>query len=476
MKKKKIQIESPEQEQRIACAKKTSIGGQALMEGIMMRGPKKSAMAVRNPQKEIVLEVTSISTKKPPIITKIPVARGVYNFIMSMAIGYKALMRSAQISGLDEIEEELAKEKAEKKAAKKAKKEAKLAAAKGETAKEVTESSESTDPKESEAAASEADGVNVAEESATTEELKQGEENAKSEKSEKSEEASKASANGKKDKKEGSSSLTTIITVISVVLGTALALGLFIFLPDLLSEGISYPLPNAKVWRPIFSGIIKIIILVAYMALVCLLKDIRRTFEYHGAEHKTIFCYEAGLPLTVENVRKQRRFHPRCGTSFLILMLIISIAIGLCINPVYLAITGVPAEGIIFTIIKLCLLPLTMGIGYELIKFAGRHDNILTRIISAPGMWLQRITVKEPSDDMIECAIAAFVAVVPEDQANVVANAQSITVIESDAKDSAEEQASETTEEPASEVTEEQTAEVADEQVPKATDEQNDNL
>ena len=156
------------------------------------------------------------------------------------------------------------------------------------------------------------------------------------------------------------------------------------------------------------------------MALVCLLKDIRRTFEYHGAEHKTIFCYEAGLELTVENVKKQQRFHPRCGTSFLILMLIVSIAIGLCINPIYFAITGTPANGIAFTLIKLCLLPLTMGIGYELIKLAGRHDNLFTRIISAPGMWLQRVTVKEPSDDMIECAIAAFLAVVPEDQSDKV--------------------------------------------------------
>ena len=132
----------------------------------------------------------------------------------------------------------------------------------------------------------------------------------------------------------------------------------------------------------------------------------------------TIFCYEAGLELTVENVRKQRRFHPRCGTSFLILMLIISIAIGLCINPVYHSITGADADGWIFSLIKLCLLPITMGIGYELIKLAGRHDNLFTRIISAPGMWLQRITVKKPTDDMIECAIAAFLAVVPDDNSD----------------------------------------------------------
>ena len=135
---------------------------------------------------------------------------------------------------------------------------------------------------------------------------------------------------------------------------------------------------------------------------------------YHGAEHKTIFCYENGLPLTVENVRKQGRFHPRCGTSFLILMLIVSIVIGFLIP---IRIPGL--RGMAYTFvragIKLLLIPLIMGIGYELLKFAGRHDNLLTRIISAPGKWLQRITVLEPTDDMIECAIKAFVAVMPDE-------------------------------------------------------------
>ena len=223
-----------------------------------------------------------------------------------------------------------------------------------------------------------------------------------------------------KPEKKKSSGLTTVITVIAGVLGVALALVLFIFLPDFLAGLASDPLPNSTVWRPIFAGILKILILIIYMALVCLMKDIRRTFEYHGAEHKTIFCYEAGLELTVENVRKQRRFHPRCGTSFLILMLIVSIGIGLCIDPIYMAITGnpEPTNKFLFSLIKLCLLPLTMGIGYELIKLAGRHDNLFTRIISAPGMWLQRLTVKEPTDDMIECAIKAFEAVVPEDNSD----------------------------------------------------------
>ena len=137
------------------------------------------------------------------------------------------------------------------------------------------------------------------------------------------------------------------------------------------------------------------------------MKDIRRTFMYHGAEHKSIFCYEKGLPLTVENVRKQKRFHPRCGTSFMILMLIVGIIISILI-PI--------KHTILRTVVKLLLLPLTVGIGYELIKLAGRRDNWFTRFISAPGVWVQHITTVEPDDSMIECAIKALEAVIPEDQ------------------------------------------------------------
>jgi uncharacterized protein YqhQ len=143
------------------------------------------------------------------------------------------------------------------------------------------------------------------------------------------------------------------------------------------------------------------------MWAISLMKDIRRTYMFHGAEHKTIFCYEAGLELTVENVKKMRRFHPRCGTSFLILMLLVSIVVGFFIPPTL--------PTLLRAAIKLALIPVIMGIGYELIRFAGRHDNILTRIISIPGLWLQRMTVFEPDDDMIECAIAAVKEVVPED-------------------------------------------------------------
>ena len=162
----------------------------------------------------------------------------------------------------------------------------------------------------------------------------------------------------------------------------------------------------------------RIVILVVYMLLVSRMKDIRRTFMYHGAEHKTIFCYESGLELTVENVRKQRRFHPRCGTSFLILMLIVGIIISFFIDPIFMAFGIAHIPTIVRTLVKLLLLPLIMGIGYELIKLAGRHDNVFTRIISAPGLWLQRLTVFEPDDDMIECALTAFKEVIPEDNSD----------------------------------------------------------
>ena len=174
----------------------------------------------------------------------------------------------------------------------------------------------------------------------------------------------------------------------------------------------------ASLVKSFFESFLRIVVLVGYMALVSLMKDIRRTFMYHGAEHKTIFCYESGLELTVENVKNQRRFHPRCGTSFLILMLLVGMFISFLIDPISIAATGAVPPTWLRSIIKILLLPLTMGIGYELIRLAGKHDNLFTRIISAPGMWLQRLTVFEPTDDMIECAITAFVEVIPEDESD----------------------------------------------------------
>ena len=366
---------------KITCAKKTSIGGQALIEGIMMRGPKMSAMAVRNTKGEIVLEKSEISSSNRPKIFKLPIIRGVFNFVDSMKIGYKCLMRSAEISGLDELEEELAREKEAKKQAKKAKK------------KGITEPEEAI----------------ITEESNTE-----------------SEAAPEATPESTPEKKKESSLLVSLVMVIASVLGIALSIGLFIMLPTFVYDWLTRLLPFMvsgnlaldSLVKSFFEGILKIAVLVGYMALVTLMKDIRRTFQYHGAEHKTIFCYENGLDLTVENVKAQRRFHPRCGTSFLVLMLLVGMFISFLIDPIFYLTMGVLPHVAIRAFIKLLLLPITMGIGYELIKLAGRRDNAFTRIISAPGLWLQRVTVLEPTDDMIECAIAAFVEVIPEDESD----------------------------------------------------------
>lgn len=312
-------------ENKSCIAKKTSIGGQALIEGIMMRGPKQSAMAVRNPQGEIVLEKWDNvpADKKPNFIDKlkkVPVVRGVFNFASSMAMGYKSLMKSAEIAGFEDEEE-----------------------------------------------------------------------------------------------KESSKGLMAVVGVIAAILGVVLSVGLFIFLPTFIYDLIAKLLPflaGKAFLKSLFEGILKIVILVGYMAVVSRMNDIKRTFQYHGAEHKTIFCYEAGLELTVDNVQKQGRFHPRCGTSFLIVMVIVGVFIGLLIP------AGLPS--LLRTAIKLLLLPITMGIGYEFIKFAGKSDNKITKILSAPGLWMQRITVLEPTDDMIECAIAAVNEVIPEDGSDLI--------------------------------------------------------
>ena len=383
-----------------ACpTKKTSIGGQALLEGIMMRGPKKSAMAVRKPDGEMVIEVSDLKSANRKGFLKWPVVRGVVNFVDSMMVGYQAMMRSAELSGLDELIEEEEREKAAKKAAKAAAKKAK---------KECDAPGEI--PAEEPASVSEEVSKANTEET-VVEEAPVEEAPATAEKKEEKKAAS--------EKKETSGTMMGVM-VVALILGLGLALLLFKVLPETVYELITWVFPKLAgegYWfnflRAAITGIVKIGVMVAYMAAVTLMKDIRRTFMYHGAEHKTIFCYEQGLELTVENVRKQKRFHPRCGTSFLILMLLVSIFVSLFIpaNLVDHKILNVLAR----TGISLITLPFIMGIGYELIRFAGRHDNLFTRIISAPGVWLQHITTKEPDDSMIECAIAAVKEVIPED-------------------------------------------------------------
>ena len=347
--------------------KKTSIGGQALIEGIMMRGPQKTAMAVRDPKGRIILEECETKGVRRPRICRLPIIRGIFGYIDSMTVGYKCLMKSAELAGLDEVVERPAE--GEKK---------------DDGWVRVTGEAEAA----------------PAEEPAATEE--------------KPEEK-------KEEEKKLPGWVMTLTMVASVVLSLAIAVLVFIRLPLFLYGLLPIRVRDTgsavlnSLIKSAFEGVIKIVLLVGYMAAISLMKDIRRTFMYHGAEHKTIFCYEAGLPLTVENVRRQRRFHPRCGTSFLILMLIVSIFTSFFIDPISIAIGGQILPDALRVIVKLALIPLIVGLGYELIKLAGRHDNLFTRIISAPGMWLQHVTVFEPTDDMIECAIAAVRRVIPDD-------------------------------------------------------------
>lgn len=197
-----------------------------------------------------------------------------------------------------------------------------------------------------------------------------------------------------------------VLGTVAVVLGVGLAAVLFVLIPTGLSS-LFKPVIGTGIGLSLIEGLIKVIILVGYMWLCSRMAEIHRVFEYHGAEHKSIACYEAGLPLTVDNVRPQRRFHPRCGTSFLFLVVFISIIVGSFISW---------KNALLRMLIKLLLIPVVVGISYELIKLAGRSDGLFTRIISAPGLWLQHITTCEPDDGQIECAIAALTAVIPEDE------------------------------------------------------------
>lgn len=215
-----------------------------------------------------------------------------------------------------------------------------------------------------------------------------------------------------------SKKVMNVITAIASVLGVLLAFALFFFLPSKITDFFNNLASGAlSNFRALIEGVMRMIIFVVYIALVSLMKDIKRTFMYHGAEHKTIFCYEHGLELTVENVRKQSRFHPRCGTSFMFVIIIISVIISSIIS---VAFPDLRNNIAIWMVVKLLILPLVMGFGYEFIKYAGRHDNLFVKILSAPGLWMQRLTTKEPDDSMIEVGIAAFKAVItdnPEDDA-----------------------------------------------------------
>ena len=424
-----------QEKQKQACARKTSIGGQALMEGIMMRGPRKSAMAVRNPQGSIVVEEFETKGAQRPAICRWPVIRGIFGYIDSMAVGYRCLMRSAEIAGLEDVVEESPRKKKKREA-----REAAAAAAAGaapiarpgETgagapqADSTAENARPADAAESTQPAGTAENARPAdatEENTTSGAAESAQQDGAGTAAGGASAAARAAAAAEGEKKLPAWVMTAMM-IGSGVLAVALAVGLFIVLPSLLFDLLAMAFPYLKdtgsaalnsLFKSGFEGIVKVLLLVGYMAAISLMKDIRRTFMFHGAEHKTIFCYEAGLELTVENVRRQRRFHPRCGTSFLILMVLVSIFISFFIDPVTILISGHTLPTVWRYLVRLLLIPLVVGLGYELIKYAGRHSNLLTRIVSAPGMWLQHLTVFEPTDDMIECAIAAVTPVIPED-------------------------------------------------------------
>ena len=297
---------------------RTSVGGQALMEGIMMRGPKKICCAVRRPDGTIDLSESEVRTHW---YNKIPLVRGVCNMADNLYSGYKYLMHSADISMTEEEQEE---------------------------------------------------------------------------------------SESKLDKwldEHASPAVQNALMTVSACLGVILAIFLFTFLPTFLTGLLGNVVELGRWPRVILESVLKMAIFLGYMFLCSRLKEIHRMFEYHGAEHKTIACYEAGEELTVENVRRHSRFHPRCGTSFLFLVILIGIVLYAVL----------PWESTALRVVyKLLLLPVLVGVSYEVIKWAGRSNSWLARAVSRPGLWLQRLTTFEPDDSMIEVAVAAITPVLPE--------------------------------------------------------------
>ena len=302
---------------------RTSIGGQALIEGILMRGPEKDAIVVRSPE-GLVTKVTErkfVKDKYP--ILGIPILRGAVTFISSMITGVKALMFSADYFPDDENAEP------------------------GKLDKWL-------------------------------------------------------------DEHIPADKLQSLIVAFSVVLSIGLMLALFMLLPTFIA-GLFHATSPAI--HNLIEGVVKIAVLLTYMILCSKQKDVYRVFCYHGAEHKTIFCYEAGLPLTVENVRIQPRHHPRCGTSFLFVVIFVSILVSAVVFGIW-PVTNVWLR----TLVHFILLPVVVGITYEFNRWVGRTDNGLTRVLTAPGMWMQNFTTFEPDDSMIECAIRSLELVIPEEK------------------------------------------------------------
>ena len=313
-----------------SCAFRTSIGGQALIEGIMMRGPEKQAIVIRDQEGNLVEKVEDLKFIKDryPILG-LPLVRGTVNFLASMVNGVKALMYSAEFYPEEE-------------AAQPSKFEQWL------------------------------------------------------------------------EKRISSKKLESAIVMLAVVLGVGLSVFLFMVLPTFLTGGLLHFFPGTPMWvRNLIEGVLKIVIFLLYLIFCSKQKDIYRVFQYHGAEHKTIFCYEEGLPLTVENVRKQTRHHPRCGTSFLFVVIFVSIIFSSIVFGIW-PITNT----LLRTVVHLLLLPLVVGVTYEFNRWVGRHvqESGIAKILTAPGMWLQNFTTNEPDDGMIEVAIRSIELVLPSEK------------------------------------------------------------
>ena len=321
-----------------ACCEKfkTMIGGQALIEGIMMRGPRKDAIVVRT-KDGLTLEVSDRKVNDPKSFKSWPFFRGMFNFFDSQVVGVKALLRSADLAP-----EEYA------------------------------------------------------------------------------EEPSKLDL--WLEEKLGNEKFQKAVVGIAVALGLGMSIGLFFLLPMIIGGFFDKWIDNMLALN-LVEGVIRMAIFMAYMLLISRMNEMKRVFAYHGAEHKTIRCYEAGLPLTVENVRPMTRLHPRCGTSFLLVVMVISILVFsvassslLSAVPALEAIRGSFGYRLLMVVFKLLLLPIVVGITYEINRWCGRKDNWLTRALSAPGMWMQNFTTNEPDDSMIEVAITAVQAVMPEEE------------------------------------------------------------
>ncbi|MHB1484338.1 MAG: DUF1385 domain-containing protein [Saccharofermentanales bacterium] len=353
--------------------KMTSIGGQALMEGLMMIGPATIAMAVRLPDGQIHVETAPII--KSSKATKIPFVRGSVKIFRQMVTGTRYLLRSAQF-----IEDDITNGK---------EKESEIVAGEKIAAPAMPETAD----------------IIVTEEPQTPDAATQIP-------------AAAAAIDGKKDKKAKKPGPferflmknTEFLLYMSAVIGLMISVGLFILLPNLLTNlTIGFWLDKNggsfnRIIYSLFEGVLRISIFVAYLALASKLQDIKRVWMYHGAEHKTIACYESKLPLTVENARSFSKHHPRCGTAFMFIVLLISIIIFSFIPKINI---------LVDMLLRLACVPILAGISYEIIHWSARHDNFFTRMLAWPGMMLQRLTTKEPDDQMLEVAIAAILPVIP---------------------------------------------------------------